>query len=141
MKQIDKLFAFPIIMIDGDEEDKKEKRGFTLGDDDEPDIIYGEAEVPFDTFISISDRWIPNTESRNRALDGKFDACQVMFETGPYLVPWNKSKFKKRLSEFAETIPEPQNPFLQVIDLEQLSKLKDDNNTGKGDKGYTEDEE
>ncbi len=95
---MENLFKFPIIMIDGDSEDKKLERGRSLGMDanDEVDIIEGEAECPYDDFLCIADRWIPTPEGLDSALQGKFNASYVMFgNCGSYLVPWTREQFKK----------------------------------------------
>lgn len=100
------LFKFPIIMIDGNVEEKKikdsEMLGISLGEP-EPDIIYGEAECPYYDFLSISDRWLPTDESFENAKKGKFDACNVVFlNSGGFIVPMSKEKFKKSLEDFIE---------------------------------------
>lgn len=98
---LDILFKFPIAMVDGDAEEAKHL--LALPNEDEVDIIYGEAEVPYHDFVGIIDRWLPTAESRARAAEGEFDACHVMFSiSGSYLVPWNKEKFKAEIGKFAE---------------------------------------
>lgn len=102
MNILDGLFRFPIVMVDGDNEDRKGR----LGTDESLDIIIGEAECHFQDFISITDRWLPNDISFNRALDEKFDACFVVFgQAGSFVVPWNKDKFKDRIRKFIEEQP------------------------------------
>lgn len=132
---LDKLFKFPIIMVDMDEEEKKRKLDLP-SDDGEYDIIYGEAEYPYFDFIAIEDRWLPNTESRARAREGKFDACLVTFaNTIPKTVPWTRAKFKKELNKFYESIAGKEDKEEDIdmtvirISPEQLSQLikpKDD---------------
>lgn len=108
---MEKLFKFPIVMVDGNKEEEKEKRREGLGlssngVDEEVDIIIGEAECPYYDFVSVTDRWLPTDESYNKALDGRFDACSVYFsQSGSFVVPWNKEKFKKELKAFIKTIP------------------------------------
>lgn len=106
---LNELFTFPIFMIDGDNEEKKLERKMKdeelLGDaeDEELDIIYGEAEYPYWDFIGIEDRWLPRDESLKKALDGKFEACAVRFlHAGQLLVPWSRKKFKTEFTKFAE---------------------------------------
>ena len=102
---ISKLFKFPIILIDGDSEERRMQQNQSMGldDDIEVDVIVGEAECPFDDFVSLSDRWLPSDESLEYAKSGKFEACLVSFErAGTYVVPWNKTKFKKELQKFAD---------------------------------------
>lgn len=114
---MDELFTFPIINIDGDNEEKKQKEKQKFGellnkedDEEQYDIVYGEAEYPYWNFIGVEDRWIPNSESLQKALAGKFDACLVRFlHVGQLLVPWSKKKFKSELQKFAEAY-EAANP-------------------------------
>jgi hypothetical protein len=108
---IKELFKFPIIMIDGNIEEKKQKDsemlGLSLGEP-EPDIIYGEAECPYYDFLSISDRWLPTDESFDKAKNGEFDACNVVFlNSGGYIVPMSKEEFKEKLNKFIDSISEP----------------------------------
>ena len=78
---LDTLFKFPIIMVDGDNEEKKlnRKESLALDEEDELDIIIGEAECPYYDLIAITDRWIPGQEGLDKALEGEFDACHVIF--------------------------------------------------------------
>jgi len=143
---LDELFSFPIIMIDGDNEERKSKDRSKYGDilngeeSMEYDIIYGEAEYPYWDFVGIEDRWIPHTESLNKAIDqGEFEACMVRFlHVGQLLVPWSKEKFKKEIKKFAlnyETIHPKKTSGqeqigVKVVDLtkEQFNdKTKDEN--------------
>lgn len=105
---INELFKFPIVMIDGDNEERKSAENRLLGKGDDEgrtdyDIIIGEAEYPYYDFIGIEDRWLPQKRSLNKAITGKFDACGVRFVNAGYLlVPWNKEKFKEAIRKFAE---------------------------------------
>jgi hypothetical protein len=104
---LDTLFKFPIIMVDGDNEEKKlnRKESLALDDEEELDIIIGEAECPYYDFLAITDRWTPGQEGLERALQGKFDACHVIFgSSGSYIVPWTKAKFKEEYKSFVDTI-------------------------------------
>lgn len=125
---LDKLFNFPIVMIDGDNEERKaqKKNSFDdiLGkkDDDEEDydMVYGEAEYPYWDFIGIEDRWLPSKTSLDKALTGKFDACIVRFaNVGQLLVPWTKGKFKRELLKFSQDyeLKNPQGPRVRVMTL------------------------
>lgn len=109
MINLDDLFIFPIIMVDGHNEEMKEKRSESLAledTDEEVDLIVGEAECPYYDFISVADRWLPTQESLDKALSGKFEACFVQFGTsGSYVVPWTKKKFKKQLQSFIDERP------------------------------------
>lgn len=101
---MEKLFKFPIVMIDGINEEKKSK--LSLPTEDDPDIIIGYAECPHDDFLSVSDRWMPDDNSFQNALNGKFNACEVVFgQCGSYIVPWNREKFKDKLNEFRKSLP------------------------------------
>lgn len=105
---IDDLFTFPIVMVDGEnEEQKKEekerKKGLGIHDDDEEeyDIIYGEACYPYYDFRGFEDRWLPTQRSLEKAIEGKFDSCLVRFDnSGSYLVPLSKEKFLRQISSF-----------------------------------------
>lgn len=137
---LDRLFKFPVILVDVDNEEKKQKDIDRLGlpgdQKREYDVIYGEAEYPFHDFVGIEDRWIPNEESMQKALEGEFEACVVKFlNVIPQLVPWNKEHFKKELKSFIEKYEEnkrikeqemsKQNPDMRIIQItpEQLQEL------------------
>lgn len=104
---LETLFKFPIIMVDGDNEEKKfrRKENLALDEEDELDIIIGEAECPYYDLIAITDRWTPGDAGVNKALDGEFDACHVIFgSSGSYIVPWPKAKFKEEYKKFVDSI-------------------------------------
>lgn len=135
---LDKLFAFPIIMIDGDNEERKASKRDQYGslginnsddDDEEIDVIIGEAECPYYDFVSISDRWLPTHESLQKAItERKFEACNVVFaQAGTFMVPWSKKRFKKELSKFMETQPQAMDIELSILpkDLEKILKETD----------------
>lgn len=111
-KMFDKLFKFPIIMADrSDVSDYK------------PDIPYtvGYAEVPYTEFRFILDRWLPSQESRDKADEGEFEACQADFGTcGEFTIPWTKEKFKEKLRKFVEL--QPPNPEIMVLTREQIKE-------------------
>lgn len=107
---LEKLFKFPVIVLDGDKEEKKHERIERLGlpsEDEEPvRIITAEIEVPYFDFVSVMDRWLPTDDSYEKALNGEFDACWVVFlHSGGFLVPWNKSKFKREYKKFVDLLP------------------------------------
>ena len=114
------LFTFPIVMVDGENEERKERENDILGSRQEPDeveydIVYGEASYPYYHFVGFEDRWLPTQRSLARALKQKFDACIVRFDNiGQFLVPMSKDKFAEQLELFAETRP-PRVP--QVLDI------------------------
>ena len=102
---LDDLFTFPVILVDGRNEESKfkenERLGIATDEEDELDIAIGEAEYPFFDFIGIEDRWMPDTPSFQKAMDGNFNACLVKFSNvGHLLVPWKKEKFKTELASF-----------------------------------------
>lgn len=98
---LDVLFKFPIVMVDGDMEEKKHRLDLP-SDNGEVEMIVGEAKLPYHDFVGIVDRWLPSEESRQKAADGTFDGCQVIFSvSGSYLVPWPKEKFEHELEKFA----------------------------------------
>ena len=105
---LEDLFVFPVILIDGRNEEEKMNMSETERlakeeEEDELDIIYGEAEYPYFDFVGIEDRWIPDKDSFKKALKGKFNGCLVKFNNvGMLLVPWTREKFKQELSAFIE---------------------------------------
>lgn len=131
------LFKFPIVMIDGEKEEEKDKQNEILSLDDktDPELIFGQAEVPYWDFLSIKDRWLPTQASYDRALiEGKFDACQIEFDKcGSYMSPIPKEEFKKRLENFISKIPQKE---LQIFKLseETLKSILDASKLPKGDK-------
>lgn len=132
MDILSKLFSFPIVMIDGDNEERKlrqsERTGF--GEEEEAELIIGEAEVPFYDFISITDRWLPTSESREKAINGEFEACGVIFaNSGSFVVPWTKKRFKRELTKFAKDHPEEDMVLTQesLLSLKDMIKKNEDN--------------
>lgn len=103
---LDDLFAFPVILVDGRNEEEKmnmsETERLAKGEGEtELDIAIGEAEYPFFDFIGIEDRWMPDSPSFRKAMNGNFNACLVKFSNvGHLLVPWKKEKFKAELAAF-----------------------------------------
>jgi hypothetical protein len=98
---LDDMFKFPIIMINGDEEEERLRNGESI---DNPDIIIGTCEQPYYDLCGIKDAWKIGTDSHARAVQGKFDACMVTFERGgTYIVPWTRSKFKQEYYKFLKT--------------------------------------
>lgn len=138
---LEELFTFPMVVIDGDNEERKEKRKLDMNlpseADAEFDLIFGEAEYPYWDFIGIEDRWLPNSNSFEKALDGKFEACLVRFaNVGQLLVPWSKRKFKAELLKFAADYEakHPREREIKILNLtpEQAEKImKDANEEGK----------
>ncbi len=106
---LDKLFKFPIVMVDGNKEEEKERFRSLTNKDHEPtevDIIIGEAEQPYFDLVGITDRWMPDDASFEDAKRKVFNACAVTFmHTGSFIVPWNKAKFKKKFKEFVDKLP------------------------------------
>jgi hypothetical protein len=104
-KMTEDLFTFPIVMVDGENEERKEKQQNLYGADDSPeyDIVYGEAAYPYYDFVGFEDRWLPTQLSLKKALKQKFEACIVRFANiGQFLVPMNKQKFREAIEQFAE---------------------------------------
>ena len=109
---LEEFFKFPIVLIDGDNEERKEiekERYKALtnkeveDESEDYDIVYAEAEYPYWDFLGIEDRWIPTNESFQKAISQNFEACLVRFaNVGHLLVPWTKKKFKKEIQKFAE---------------------------------------
>lgn len=139
---LDKLFRFPSIMLDSDNEERRKKLG--LPGEEDAEIIRGESEYPYYDFVGICDRWLPTQDSFSRAKEGEFDACYVTFSNvGTILVPWNKEKFKKKFNEFIASLKaddasdQPNITFLLTDKSGDIIKLggtageiKDDNGGG-----------
>lgn len=141
---VDQLFKFPIVMIDGDNEERKLRSKSKYeeilgteeeGEEEELDLLYGEAEYPHWDFVGVEDRWLPTKDSLEKALNGKFDACIVRFlHVGQLLVPWTKKKFKSEIHKFAEeyetnkTSKEGGRKELKIVNLtpDQLKKILTD---------------
>lgn len=127
MKLIDDLFTFPIVMVDGENEERKEKDSQRFGtipgqeDEVEYDIVYGEASYPYYNFIGFEDRWLPTQRSLRKALKQRFDACIVRFiNVGQLLVPMNKETFRTRIVEFAEKREQPVPSSLTILKLHEI---------------------
>lgn len=143
---LDELFMFPIVMIDGDNEEKKIRDKERFGDltnnedpEEEYDMIFAEAEYPYWDFIGIEDRWLPSTESFKRALGGKFEGCIVRFlHAGQLLVPWTKKKFKSEIQKFQEqydqTHPkqDKKQTIVMAVPPEQYKKIIDGDDKAEG---------
>lgn len=127
-KLLDNLFVFPIVMVDGDNEDRKSKQAdmLNIGTDSEIDLIEGEAECPYYDFVSVSDRWLPTQASLDKAIEGNFEACGVVFSSsGTFICSWNKKKFKRELAKFIKSLPEEEEiKFMTKEELER--ELKND---------------
>ncbi len=123
---LDKLFKFPIATIDGMNEEKKMKKAEDYNmEEQELDMVIGEAECPYYDFLCISDRWLPTKESFQDALDGNFNACYVVFSSsGSFIVPWSKEKFKKELQNFIDNLPkEAPTVSFSLLDPDDVKKL------------------
>lgn len=108
------LFAFPAIETDVYSEykkmkeklEKREKFGSMPNDNDDeviepPETITGTVEYPYTLFVGISDKWLPDEDSLERAKKGRFDACAVTFASvGTFIVPWTREKFKEEFCKF-----------------------------------------
>lgn len=136
--QLDNLFKFPVMMIDVEIEQRKEKKRSKYSDDDilsqvmensdddGVEIISGEAECPYYDFVSVVDRWIPTKYSRDKAKKGKFDNCFVVFgNSGSFVVPWPKDKFKQELKTFIglRKVVEPEKEVIINIPREDMLRL------------------
>ncbi len=58
MDVLETLFKFPILMVDGTMEERKNMLNLP-SDDGELDLVQGFAECPYYDFVSIADRWLP----------------------------------------------------------------------------------
>ena len=122
---LDSLFKFPIVTVDGLNEEKKAIQAEKMNlDEQEVDMVIGEAECPYYDFLSISDRWLPTKESFQNALEGNFDACYVLFNSsGSFIVPWNKEIFKTELKKFMDALPKEPEIKVLIGDQEQIMKF------------------
>lgn len=122
---LDSLFKFPIVTVDGLNEEKKAIRAEKMNlDEQEVDMVIGEAECPYYDFLCISDRWLPTKESLQNALEGNFDACYVSFSSsGSFIVPWNKEIFKAELKKFMDALPKESEIKVLIGDQDQLMKF------------------
>lgn len=140
---LDQLFKFPIVMIDGDNEERKIKEKLRFGDipntegeeQGDYDMVFGEAEYPYWDLIGIEDRWLPSRESFIKAMNGQFEGCIVRFvNAGQLLVPWTRKKFKAALLKFAEEYTEAHPPKDQrVVKIKTLTAEEYKNITGTKD--------
>lgn len=134
---LEHLFKFPIVMVDGDNEDRKMQNKERFGpfpnadeeDGGDYDMVFGEAEYPHYDLIGIEDRWLPSKESFNKAMNGHFEACIVRFvNVGQLLVPWTKKKFKSALLKFVEDYnsihPKESKIRVKVLSQEEFKKIK-----------------
>lgn len=136
---LENLFKFPIVKIDGDNEDRKYKAKERFGDltstehDDDYDMVFGWAEYPYWDIIGLEDSWLPQKESLERAMGtpAKFDACIVRFaNVGQLLVPMTRKEFKKSIQDFAEKFeasrPKQEQKALvnvRTLTIEEAKKL------------------
>jgi len=138
----EELFTFPVIMIDPDKEDERDELTQSLGikvQEEDPEILIGEAMVPHWDFLFIRDRWNLTEESYKKALLGKFECCLVVFDQcGTFISPLSKEKFLKKLDEFRERLPKPERPQLFMIDL--TKPVMDASKVQEGDTGHTDPE-
>lgn len=105
MTRFKEFFKFPVILADGDHEERKQALG--MDNDGAIDYVIGEAEVSMEDDIArIEDRWFPTDDSWNKAMhSGKFDSCSVIFIAGgQFNVAWNKARFKKEYSKFGDSL-------------------------------------
>ncbi len=124
-----KLFKFPIVMIDARKEDSSRSLGLTALDSTDSEYIIGEAELPAEDFVGVLDRWLPSTESYEKAQEGEFEACFVIFaHSGSWTCAWNKDKFKRKMEDFLkkETVPDVQTLLLNQKQIEYIMSIKDD---------------
>lgn len=123
---IERLFKFPTVMVDLDNENHKRKLG--LPGDEDIDMIIGESEYPWYDFNGIGDRWLPTAESFEKAKNKQFDACSVTFiNIGTLLVPWPKAKFKKKLKEFIASLKiEPEKTVTIMLTDAQMKEIDSD---------------
>lgn len=132
MQPLQNLFRFPILMVDGTLEEKKTMLG--LPGQDQLDVVQGFAECPFQDFVSVTDRWLPTSESFEKAQEGDFEACFVVFATsGHFIVPWTREKFKKEFQAFVENLPQ-ETPIIHVT-KEQMKKILESSDNKEKDDG------
>lgn len=127
---LDDFFKFPCVMVDGDNEMSKKTLYSGSGNEPVLDVVIGEAECPYFALIGLSDKWMPDEESFNNALEHReFNACLVTIANiGQYLVPWNKEKFKKEYRKFVESVKakEPKTTQVLLLTEEQMKQLENE---------------
>ena len=120
----EELFTFPVIMIDPDKEDERDELTQSLGikvQEEDPEILIGEAMVPHWDFLFIRDRWNLTEESYKKALLGKFECCLVVFDQcGTFISPLSKEKFLNIKAPLIE------GTYLQWIDFRALGLKKEE---------------
>lgn len=138
---LETLFPFPIIQVDRDNEEKKQRLALPSDEKSGYDIVYAEAEYPYHDFIGIEDAWIPSDEkSFEEAKEGIFNVCMVKFVNIPQLlVPWSKKKFKDKLKAFIDKLHkedenEPEVVALQITPDQLKSLLTKIEEDAKGKK-------
>lgn len=127
------LIRFPIVMLDSYHEQKREEYAKGLGlDEEDPDIVEGEAECPYWDFLCVTDRWLPTKESFEKAkTTGEFDACTAAFsQSGIFCVPMKKKDFLKMLKEFMEKIPPVPNVMVKLT-KKQMDAIEKEMTDGK----------
>ena len=129
MSIFNSYFRFPLVMIDHDYEEKKEEG-------EEITYIIGESEVCLDdTVLRIEDRWLPSTESFEKAQDGDFEACEVLFErSGRFNIAWRKDVFKKLYEKhklkYASSVIRLDDDGLKTL-IDKLNKISNDESNSK----------
>jgi hypothetical protein len=139
MVKIDELFTFPIIMIDGEKEEERDDTiknlGIPLSENEDPEILVGEAMLPHWDFLFIRDRWNLTEESYKKALSGHFECCIAVFDQcATFIVPMKKEKFLKKLNEFREKIPKLDKPSVFFLELQK--NVENENKSGEGNTGH-----
>ncbi len=102
------VFKFPIVMMDKKAASSDGMEGLGISRDVEYAIGYVELEDISD-YIGMTDRWMPSEDSYQRAVNGDFEACNVMFDkSGMFTVPMPRKKFRRLLEEYRiATAPAP----------------------------------
>lgn len=128
IEALDRLFRFPVVMVDPENEEHRRK--LSLPGDEDVDMIIGEVEYPYYEFNGVGERWLPTEASLQKAKDGVFEACSVTFvNVGTLLVPWTKAKFKKEFRKFVESLkiePDRNITLLLTTDKANFTEVKED---------------
>ena len=103
-------------------------RAEKIGNDEVFEVDYALPFVeisPDNEVLSIAERWYPTERSFYDARDnGIFPCTEVSFSNeGSYLINWPMKEFKKRWSEFKNSLPEENMQVVHLNDKEEVQEF------------------
>jgi hypothetical protein len=140
MSYFKNFFRFTAVQADGDNEHVKAARSAKVGDEDIFEVDYALPFVeisPENEVLAIAERWYPSEQSFYEARDNNIFPCtEVTFSIeGSYLINWPMKEFKKRWSEFKDSLPKEEMKIVHLNGKEEiqefLKQLTDGNTKGK----------